>query len=149
MQMVLQTEDSHQVEIDTRHGTLRIQLECGLARATCLNFLQLAEQRFYDELVFHRVIPDFVVQTGDPRGDGWGGPGYTFRDELTRRPFERGVIGMASSGPDSAGSQFFITLSRQTHLDGRYTAFGSVVHGLEVLDRLEQGDRLERVRVVR
>jgi cyclophilin family peptidyl-prolyl cis-trans isomerase len=95
------------------------------------------------------VIPDFIVQSGDPRGDGWGGPGYTIRDELSRTRFERGVVGMARSAPDAAGSQFFITLSRQPHLDGRYTAFGRVVHGIEVLDRLEQGDRLERVVVVR
>jgi cyclophilin family peptidyl-prolyl cis-trans isomerase/HEAT repeat protein len=149
IQMVLQTNEIQLVEIETRHGNLRIALACAEARATCLNFLQLTDQKFYDGQVFHRVVPDFVVQTGDPRGDGWGGPGYTIRDELNRQPFDRGVIGMASSGPDTAGSQFFITLSRQPHLDGRYTAFGKVVGGDEVLDRLEQGDRLERLRVVR
>lgn len=149
VQVVLQTDREHTVEIETRHGNLRLELECAQARMTCLNFLQLARQRFYDGQVFHRVIPDFVVQTGDPRGDGWGGPGYTIRDELNRMPFERGVIGMASSGPDTAGSQFFITLSRQPHLDGRYTAFGRVVRGEELLDRLVEGDRLERVVVVR
>ena len=149
MQVVFQTDKEQTIEIETRHGKLRLELECGQARMTCLNFLQLARQGFYDGQIFHRVIPDFVVQSGDPRGDGWGGPGYTLRDELSRRPFERGVIGMASSGPDSAGSQFFITLSRQPHLDGRYTAFGRVVQGEEVLDLLVQGDRLERVSVVR
>jgi cyclophilin family peptidyl-prolyl cis-trans isomerase/HEAT repeat protein len=149
MQVVLQTDKEHTVEIETRHGNLRLELECGIARLTCLNFLQLARQGFYDGQIFHRVVPDFVVQAGDPRGDGWGGPGYTIRDELSRTPFERGIIGMASSGPDTAGSQFFITLSRQPHLDGRYTAFGRVVRGEELLDRLAQGDRLERVVVVR
>ena len=149
MQMVLQTDEEQAVEIETAHGSLRVALDCRSARATCLNFLQLAEQEFFDGQIFHRVVPDFVVQAGDPRGDGWGGPGYTIRDELNRQPFERGVIGMASSGADSAGSQFFITLSRQPHLDGRYTAFGRVVRGDEILDRLVQGDRLERIRVVR
>lgn len=149
MQVVLQTDKEHTIEIETRHGKLLLELECGMARLTCLNFLQLARQGFYDGQIFHRVVPDFVVQAGDPRGDGWGGPGYTIRDELSRTPFERGVIGMASSGPDTAGSQFFITLSRQPQLDGRYTAFGRVVRGEEVLDRLVKGDRLERVVVVR
>ncbi len=149
MQMVLQTDESPRIEIETPHGVMQIELECTAARATCLNFLQLAEQRFYDGQIFHRVVPDFVVQAGDPRGDGWGGPGYTIRDELSRRAFDRGVIGMASSVPDAAGSQFFITLTRQPHLDGRYTAFGKVVEGDEILDLLVQGDRLERVRVVR
>jgi cyclophilin family peptidyl-prolyl cis-trans isomerase len=149
MQVVLQTDKEHAVEIETRHGKLRIELECAQARMTCLNFLQLARQEFFDGQIFHRVVPDFVVQAGDPRGDGWGGPGYTIRDELSRMPFERGVIGMASSGPDTAGSQFFITLSRQPQLDGRYTAFGRVAQGEEILDRLVQGDRLERVVVVR
>ena len=149
IQVVLQTDKEHTVEIETRYGNLRVELECSQARLTCLNFLQLTRQKFYDGQIFHRVIPDFVVQAGDPRGDGWGGPGYTIRDELSRVPYERGVIGMASSGPDTAGSQFFITLSRQPHLDGRYTAFGRVVQGEEILDRLVQGDRLERVRVVR
>lgn len=149
MQVALQTEKEHTVEIATRHGSLRIELACAQARMTCLNFLQLAGQGFYDGQIFHRVIPDFMVQAGDPRGDGWGGPGYTIRDELNRMPFDRGVIGMASSGPDTAGSQFFMTLSRQPHLDGRYTAFGRVVEGDEILDQLVQGDRLERVVVVR
>jgi cyclophilin family peptidyl-prolyl cis-trans isomerase len=91
------------------------------------------------------VVPDFVVQGGDPRGDGWGGPGYTVRDELNRKPFEKGVLGMALAGPDTAGSQFFITLSRQPHLDDEFTAFGEVVDGIDVLERIEQGDRIERL----
>ena len=112
---------------------------------TCVNFLQLTNQSFFNGLEFHRVIPDFVVQTGDPRGDGWGGPGYTIRDELNRMPFERGVLGRASAGPDTAGSQFFIALSRQPHLDGLYTSFGRVIHGMEVLDAIIQGDRIVTV----
>jgi cyclophilin family peptidyl-prolyl cis-trans isomerase len=143
--IVRQTERPRFVELRTERGRLRARLDCPAAPMTCLNFLQLARQGFYDGRIFHRVVPDFVVQTGDPRDDGWGGPGYTIRDELTPRPFERGVLGMASSGPDTAGSQFFIALSRQPHLDARYVAFGMVVDGEDVLDRLVQGDRLERV----
>ena len=101
--------------------------------------------------MFHCVVflvPDFVVQGGDPRGDGWGGPGYTIRDELNRLPFTRGVIGMATAGPDTAGSQFFLALSRQPHLDGIYTAFGEVIHGMDLLDSIAQGDRIDSVREV-
>jgi cyclophilin family peptidyl-prolyl cis-trans isomerase len=137
------------VEIMTRHGAIRVRLQCPTTPMTCLNFLQLTNQGFYDGLQFHRVVPDFVVQGGDPRGDGWGGPGYTIRDELNRLPFGRGVIGMASAGPDTAGSQFFVTLSRQPHLDGLYTAFGEVVHGLDLLESIVQGDRIESIREIR
>ncbi|MGB6363098.1 MAG: peptidylprolyl isomerase, partial [Thermoanaerobaculia bacterium] len=129
-------------EIHTRHGLLRLRLACPLAPLTCNNFLQLANQGFYDGLEFHRVIADFVVQGGDPRGDGWGGPGYTIRDEVGRLRYDRGVVGMALSGPDTAGSQFFITLSRQPHLDGIFTAFGEVVAGFEILDLIAKGDRI-------
>ncbi|MGB5889015.1 MAG: peptidylprolyl isomerase [Thermoanaerobaculia bacterium] len=129
-------------EIRTRHGLLRLRLACPLAPLTCNNFLQLANQGFYDGLEFHRVIADFVVQGGDPRGDGWGGPGYTIRDEVGRLRYDRGVVGMALSGPDTAGSQFFITLSRQPHLDGIFTAFGEVVAGFEILDLIAKGDRI-------
>ena len=115
---------------------------------TCLSFLQLAEQGFYDGLSWHRVIPDFVAQAGDPRGDGWGGPGYAIRDEVNRVRYDAGVVGMARSGPHSAGSQFFVTLAAQPHLDGRYTAFGTVVEGLEVLQQLLQGDRIVSIREV-
>jgi cyclophilin family peptidyl-prolyl cis-trans isomerase len=94
------------------------------------------------------VVPDFVVQGGDPRGDGSGGPGYAIRDEINRLRYRRGAVGMALSGPDTGGSQFFVTLSSQPHLDGGYTLFGYVTAGEEVLDRLIQGDRIESVREV-
>jgi cyclophilin family peptidyl-prolyl cis-trans isomerase len=86
-----------------------------------------------------------VVQGGDPRGDGWGGPGYTIRDELDRKTFDKGVLGMALAGPDTGGSQFFITLSSQPHLDSGFTAFGKVIDGFDALQRIEQGDRIERL----
>jgi len=142
-----QTLLPRQVEIVTDEGTLVLRLECPQAPLTCLNFMQLAGQGFYDGLTWHRVVADFVVQGGDPRGDGWGGPGYAIRDEINRLRYERGVVGMAHSGADTAGSQFFITLSPQPHLDGRYTAFGRVIEGDQVLDRLVPGSRIVRVTV--
>jgi cyclophilin family peptidyl-prolyl cis-trans isomerase len=93
------------------------------------------------------VVADFVVQGGDPRGDGSGGPGYSVRDELNERPYLRGTVGMALSGPDTGGSQFFITHSPQPHLDAKYTVFGRVVNGQAVVDRLQQGDRIDRIRI--
>lgn len=133
------------ITIATDRGDLEVELACPEAPMTCLSFLQLAEQGFYDGLSFHRVLPDFVVQSGDPREDGLGGPGYTLRDEINRIRFDRGVLGMAISSPDTAGSQFFLTLSPQPHLDGEYTALGRVVAGDEVLDLLVEGDLLHQI----
>ena len=109
--------------------------------------MSLAKRRFFDGTTIHRVVPDFVVQAGDPRGDGTGGPGYALRDELNALPYVRGRIGMALSGPDTGGSQWFVTLSRQPHLDGAYTVFGEVTAGMDVVERIEQNDRLLSVRV--
>jgi len=95
----------------------------------------------------HRVVPDFVVQDGDPRGDGEGGPGFTLRDELSERPYLRGTVGMALDWPDTGGSQFFITLSPQPHLDAKYSVIGEVVAGMDVADRLAEGDVIRGVRV--
>jgi cyclophilin family peptidyl-prolyl cis-trans isomerase/HEAT repeat protein len=134
------------VEMVTAAGTLRLRLDCPAAPLTCLNFLQLAGQGFFDGVPFHRVVPDFVVQGGDPRGDGLGGPGYAIRDEINRRRFTAGTLGMARAGPDTAGSQFFLTLAPQPHLDGAYTAFGEVVAGAEVLPLVTRGTRVFRVR---
>ncbi|HEX9670378.1 MAG TPA: peptidylprolyl isomerase, partial [Thermoanaerobaculia bacterium] len=105
-------------------------------------------QGYFDGLRFHRIVPDFVVQDGDPRGDGSGGPGYSIRDEINRLRYRRGAVGMALSGPDTGGSQWFVTLTPQPHLDGGYTVFGEVVAGMEALDQLLQGDAIERVREV-
>ncbi|MFL6291414.1 MAG: peptidylprolyl isomerase [Thermoanaerobaculia bacterium] len=144
--IVQRTWQPRTVEIRTSKGSIKVRLACPQAPLTCLNFLNLAQQGFYDGLVFHRVVADFVVQGGDPRGDGFGGPGYDIRDEINRLRYRRGVLGMALAGADTGGSQFFITLSEQPHLDGGYTAFGEVVSGDEVLDRIVPGDRIERVR---
>ena len=145
-EIIERTWQPRTVEIRTSKGPIGVRLACRQAPLTCLNFLNLADQGFYDGLLFHRVVADFVVQGGDPRGDGFGGPGYNIRDEINRLRYRRGVVGMALAGPDTGGSQFFITLSEQPHLDGGYTAFGEVVSGDEVLDRIVPGDRIESVR---
>ncbi len=140
------------VEIRTERGDVQVRLDCPEAPLTCLNFLQLADQGFYDGLTFHRVVPGSVVQGGDPRGDGWGGPGFAIRDELGRLRFgdavDGGILGMAEQRPDTAGSQFFLTLAPRPDLDGKFTAFGEVVEGREVLDHLLPGDRIESVREI-
>ncbi|MEA2693643.1 MAG: hypothetical protein QOJ16_3030 [Acidobacteriota bacterium] len=144
-ELVQRTRQPRRVELRTGKGVLRLRLACPEAPLTCLNFLNLASQGFFNGLLFHRVVPDFVVQAGDPRGDGFGGPGYTIRDEINRLRYGRGTLGMALAGPDTAGSQFFLTLSPQPHLDGDYTVFGEVESGLDVLDKIEAGDRIEKV----
>lgn len=148
-EIVERTRRPRTVEVRTNRGTFRLRLDCPRAPRTCLNFLDLAGQHFYDGLLFHRVVPDFVIQAGDPRGDGYGGPGYVLGDEINRLRYRRGILGMALAGPDTGGSQFFITLSPQPHLDGGYTAFGEVVAGAEVLDAIQAGDRIERIFEVR
>jgi cyclophilin family peptidyl-prolyl cis-trans isomerase/HEAT repeat protein len=144
-EIVERTWQPRTVEVRTSRGAFRIRLACPDAPLTCLSFLQLVGQGFYDGLPFHRVVPDFVVQGGDPRGDGLGGPGYEIRDEINRLRYRRGTVGMALAGPDTGGSQFFVALSPQPHLDGGYTAFGEVVAGEEVLDRIVPGDRIEKI----
>lgn len=133
--------------LHTRHGTVEIHLDVVESPLTAAAFIDLARRGFYDGLVFHRVEPGFVVQGGCPRGDGNGGPGFVQRCEITRRPYGRGAVGMALSGKDTGGSQFFITLQPQPHLDGGYTQFGQVVSGMEVVDRIRPGDVIERVEV--
>jgi cyclophilin family peptidyl-prolyl cis-trans isomerase len=111
------------------------------------NFAALARRKFYDGQLFHRVVPDFVAQGGDPRGDGWGGPGYTIRCELDAATYTRGTVGMALAGKDTGGSQFFVTHTAHPHLDGGYTVFGRLEAGFEALDALTVGDRIESVTV--
>lgn len=124
----------------TDRGRFTIALDGELAPNTCAAFLDLIDRGYYDQLTFHRVVPDFVVQGGDPRGDGWGGPGYTIRSEWSPAPYVRGTVGIAHDGKDTGGSQFFVTLSEQPHLVGRYTVFGKVIDGMDVVDRMEEGD---------
>jgi cyclophilin family peptidyl-prolyl cis-trans isomerase len=133
--------------IETDRGTIEIELAILDAPLTVANFVALARKGFYDGLAIHRVVPDFVVQDGDPRGDGEGGPGYSVRDEINMRPYLRGTVGMALDWEDTGGSQFFITHSPQPHLDGRYTVFGTVLEGMNVVDLLRQGEVIRRVRI--
>jgi cyclophilin family peptidyl-prolyl cis-trans isomerase/HEAT repeat protein len=133
--------------IETDKGTIEIELAVLDAPITVDNFIALARRGFFNGIAIHRVVPDFVVQDGDPRGDGEGGPGYTIRDELNQRPYLRGTVGMALDWEDTGGSQFFITHSPQPHLDARYTVFGHVVDGMDVVDRLAIGDIVRQVRV--
>jgi cyclophilin family peptidyl-prolyl cis-trans isomerase/HEAT repeat protein len=138
---------SLQLYIDTDRGTIQIELAMLDAPITVDNFITLARKGYFNGLSIHRVVPDFVVQDGDPRGDGEGGPGYTIRDELNERPYLRGTVGMALDWKDTGGSQFFITHSPQPHLDAKYTVFGRVVAGMDVVDKIQQWDVIRRVRV--
>jgi peptidylprolyl isomerase len=135
--------------IKTNRGNIEIQLFADSAPLTVWNFVQLAEKGFFDRLTFHRVVPNFVIQGGDPRGDSWGSPGYAIRSEFNQRHFLRGTVGMASAGKDTEGCQFFITHSEQPHLDGRYTIFGQVTSGMDVVDTIQEGDVMELVAIKR
>jgi len=131
--------------INTVRGPIRLELFGTDAPITAWNFLSLARSGYFRNTRFHRVVPNFVAQDGDPRDDGNGGPGYAIRDEMNPRRYERGAVGMALSGPDTGGSQYFITHSPQPHLDGHYTVFGRVVRGYDILDKIVQGDLITTV----
>jgi cyclophilin family peptidyl-prolyl cis-trans isomerase/HEAT repeat protein len=133
--------------IDTTKGMIQIELAVLDAPRTVTNFVSMARRNFLGATPFHRVVPNFVVQDGDPRGDGEGGPAYTIRDEINQLPYLRGTVGMALDWEDTGGSQFFITHAPQPHLDARYTVFGRVVQGMDVVDRLQQWDQIRSVRV--
>ena len=134
--------ETARVAMETDRGRIVMELFSESSPVTVANFLALAKAGYYDGLTFHRVVSGFVVQGGCPRGDGWGGPGYTIPCEVTAEPYERGSVGMALAGKDTGGSQFFITHSPQPHLDGRYTLFGRVVEGMAVVDAIQAGDRI-------
>jgi cyclophilin family peptidyl-prolyl cis-trans isomerase len=133
------------VTIETDRGSLTVELLPGEAPLTVAAFLGLVDRRFFDGFRWHRVVSNFVVQDGDPRGDGWGGPGFVLRDEINPVRYETGTIGMALSGPDTGGSQYFITLSSQPHLDGIYTVFARVVGDARPLQLIAQGDRIRSI----
>lgn len=141
-QMVLPVHSGRPIRatISTARGAIRLELFGDDAPITVWNFLSLARSGYYRNTHFHRVVPNFVAQDGDPRDDGNGGPGYAIRDEMNRHRYERGAVGMALSGPDTGGSQYFITHSPQPHLDGHYTVFGRVLNGYDILDGIVQGD---------
>jgi cyclophilin family peptidyl-prolyl cis-trans isomerase len=132
-------------DVMTNRGTFTIELLPEDAPLTVDNFVQLAKKKYFDGITFHRVVPNFVVQTGDPTGTGSGGPGYAIRCEMNIVPYDRGAAGMALSGKDTGGSQWFVTHSPQPHLDGGYTVFGRVVRGMDVVDKIARGDEIVRV----
>ena len=147
--MQIDPEKTYRANVVTGKGTIVLELYPEHAPKTVNNFVFLAKEGFYDGLIFHRVISNFMIQGGDPTGTGRGGPGYKFADEVRGNPLkhERGVISMANAGQDTNGSQFFITHSPQPHLNGRHTVFGRVVEGIDVVDTIKQGDRIDRVEV--
>ena len=125
--------------LQTNHGAIEVELFPEDAPKTVANFEQLARDGFYDGVVFHRVIPDFMIQGGDPTGTGTGGPGYTFEDEINDHKVERGALAMANAGPNTNGSQFFIvTAEACPWLDGKHTVFGRVTAGMDVVDRISE-----------
>ncbi|MCI0715128.1 MAG: peptidylprolyl isomerase [Chlorobi bacterium] len=131
--------------ISTNKGTVKIELFPDIATFTVQNFVKLGEKGYYDNTLFHRVVPNFVIQGGDPTGTGYGGPGYSIRSEFSPLKYDSYTVGMASSGTDTEGSQFFITHSPQPHLEGRYTLFGKVIDGFDVVDKIQIGDKIESV----
>jgi len=148
-EMGIDATKSYTATIETTKGTIVLQLDAKSAPRTVNNFVFLARDKYYDGIVFHRVIPDFMIQGGDPTGTGRGGPGYRFEDEFAGNPnkHERGVISMANAGPGTNGSQFFITHVPCGWLDGKHTVFGKVVSGLEVVDAIQQGDTMTSVTI--
>ena len=133
---------------DTARGPIKVELYPDKAPLTVANFVNLAQRGFYDKLNFHRVIPDFMIQGGCPEGSGRGGPGYRFEDETSNGVrHERGVLSMANAGPNTNGSQFFITHIKTDWLDGKHTVFGKVIEGLDVVDSVAGGDAINSVKI--
>lgn len=159
-EQVLEANKSYQAIIETNKGSMRLELYAQDAPITVNNFVFLARNKYYDGVVFHRVLDNFMAQTGDPTGSGRGGPGYTFPDETDNGQVHsgKGILSMANSGPGTNGSQFFITFITTPWLDGKHTVFGKVIEGLEVLDQLSRidpmrpsgvsPDRIEKVYIV-
>jgi peptidyl-prolyl cis-trans isomerase B (cyclophilin B) len=147
--MQIDPEKIYKVVIGTDRGDMELELYPEHAPKTVNNFVFLAGEGFYDGVTFHRVISNFMIQGGDPTGTGSGGPGYKFEDETRGNPLghDTGVISMANAGPNTNGSQFFITHSPQPHLNGNHTVFGKVVKGQDVVDAIRQGDKMVKVTV--
>jgi len=139
--MTIDPQKSYVAVMETDKGTIRIKLLPDIAPQTVNSFVFLAREGYFDGVTFHRVLPGFVAQGGDPTGTGRGSPGYNLPDEFGDRPIDRGAVAMANTGqPNSGGSQFFITYSRQARLDGKYTVFGEVIEGMDVAEKLTPRD---------
>ena len=147
--MTIDPKKTFKATIVTNRGTIVIDLAAQQAPKTVNNFVFLARAGFYDGITFHRVISNFMIQGGDPTGTGRGGPGYKFEDETAGNPLrhEAKVISMANAGPNTNGSQFFITHAPQSHLDGKHTVFGNVIEGQSIVDAVRQGDQMTKVTI--
>ncbi len=147
--MAIDVNKKYTATFETTRGKIVCELFAKEAPKTVNNFVFLANEKFYDGIVFHRVISDFMIQCGDPTGTGRGGPGYRFEDEFKGNPHRHGTgaLSMANAGPGTNGSQFFITHAPQPHLDGRHTVFGKVTEGQDVVDAVKQGDTLKSVTI--
>jgi peptidyl-prolyl cis-trans isomerase B (cyclophilin B) len=147
--MTVDPKKTYRAKMETNKGLIELELYPQHAPKTVNNFVFLAREGFYDGVTFHRVISNFVIQGGDPTGSGSGGPGYRFEDETRGNPLrhETGAISMANAGPNTNGSQFFITHSPQPHLDGKHTVFGKVMVGQDVVNAISQGDQMIKVEI--
>jgi peptidyl-prolyl cis-trans isomerase B (cyclophilin B) len=145
--MIIDTSKQYTATIETEKGSLVLELFASDVPITVNNFVFLAREGFYDGTTFHRVIPDFMAQGGDPTGTGTGGPGYKFADEFTRHTHVAGALSMANAGPNTNGSQFFITYTPQPHLDRKHSVFGQLVLGEKVLKVIKNGDTITRITI--
>jgi cyclophilin family peptidyl-prolyl cis-trans isomerase len=146
-QMQIETNRTYHVVIKTNKGDIHLDLNPAEAPMTVNNFVALARDGYYDGVTFHRVVPRFVIQGGDPTGKGSGGPGYQFQDEAVKRPYKAGTVAMANAGPNTNGSQFFICLEDQPGLPPNYTIFGDTVAGMDVVRNIHVGDVMQSVTV--
>jgi len=149
-ELTIDVEQIYVVKLETTKGDIQLELFPEHAPKTVNNFVFLVNEAFYDGITFHRVIANFMIQGGDPTGTGTSGPGYKFEDELISNPLKHDnkVISMANSGPNTNGSQFFITHLPQPHLDGKHTVFGKVLQGEDVVDNIQQGDVITKASVI-
>jgi len=145
--MTIDTSKKYTATIETENGSMVLELFASDVPVTVNNFVFLAREGFYDGTTFHRVIPDFMAQGGDPAGTGTGGPGYKFADEFTQHTHVTGALSMANSGPNTNGSQFFITYAPQPHLDRKHSVFGQLVLGEKILKALKNGDAVVRITI--
>jgi cyclophilin family peptidyl-prolyl cis-trans isomerase len=145
--MQIDTNRAYRAIIKTNKGDIHLQLNPSEAPLTVNNFVALAREGYYDGVTFHRVVPRFVIQGGDPTGTGSGGPGYQFQDEPVKRPYKAGTVAMANAGPNTNGSQFFICLEDQPNLPPNYTIFGDTVAGMDVVRNIRVGDVMQSVTI--
>ena len=146
-EMIIDTKKQYTATIETGKGNLVLELFAADVPVTVNNFVFLAREGFYDNTTFHRVIADFMAQGGDPTGTGRGGPGYSFADEFTKHAHCSGALSMANAGPNTNGSQFFITYTPQPHLDNHHSVFGQLIEGMDVLKAITNGDAIKRITI--